>query len=157
MYLRKHEIENPIVVEIGVGENKQKKFYEQLLGARHIGIDIRRGTPDILSDAHDSKTMKILKEMLGGKPINILFIDAWHYYKDVKKEYEMYSPLCTDIVAFHDVERDRHRTSGKSEVWKLWDEMKSNREYGASLFFSIYQNKGVDDRQMGIGVLIKNV
>ena len=48
-YLRKHKIKNPVVVELGVYENKQKRFYEQFLGAEHIGIDKRskRCTPEI--------------------------------------------------------------------------------------------------------------
>ena len=161
MYLKKHEIGNPIVVEIGTWKNKQKKFYEQLLGVRHIGIDLRRGAPDILGDAHDPKTMEILKEMLGGKPINILFIDAWHFYKHVKKDYELYSPLCTDIVAFHDTEACRYENNEKIMAWKFWDELKMKMHIGEEgykdfITISIYKYRiDRNQRQMGIGVLIK--
>jgi len=161
MYLKKHEIESPIVVELGTWENKQKKFYEQLLGARHIGIDLRRGTPDILGDAHDPKTMEILKGMLGGKPINILFIDTWHYYEQVKKDYEMYSPLCADIIAFHDIETCRQENDEKRMVWKFWDELKmkiykGEEGYENFMTLSIHQYKDTGNgRQMGIGVIIK--
>jgi hypothetical protein len=36
MYLKKHNIKKPIVVELGVYKNRQKMFYEKLLGAEHI-------------------------------------------------------------------------------------------------------------------------
>ena len=159
LYLKRHNIENPIVVELGIGDNNQKKFYEQLFGAEHIGVDrhTNRSTPDVLGDTHDPRTLVMLKKKLNGRMVNILFIDACHCYRDVKRDFEMYSPLCTDIVAFHDVDRDRFGRKENSGVWKFWDEMKGNDRCRNSLFLSMYQNKGVEDRQMGIGMMIKNV
>ena len=54
-YLNKHNITHPIVVELGVGRNRQKKMWETIFGAEHIGMDKsnRRGEPDILGDVHD--------------------------------------------------------------------------------------------------------
>lgn len=168
VHLRKHGIENPVVVELGIGRNRQKRFYEQILGARHIGIDNSsdRGIPDIVGDTHDPKTMETLKEKLGGKPINILFIDASHYYKDVKKDFELYSPLCTDIIALHDIEAERRRgkslpMEGLAEVWKFWDELKTKAYRGEAgcgdfLFLSIYRYRSIGKRgQYGIGVILK--
>ena len=159
-YLKEYKIERPIVVELGIGDNNQKKFYKQLFGAEHIGVDrhTARSIPDVLGDTHDPKTLGMLKEKLGGKLVNVLFIDACHCYRDVKRDFEMYSPLCTDIVAFHDIERDRYRPSLHTEVWKFWDELKNSGEFGDFLSLSIHQHKGDREmRQMGIGVLFKNV
>ncbi len=164
IYLKKHEIKNPIVVELGIWRNRQERFYEQLLGAWHISIDIsrRRNDPDILGDTHDPKTMEALKERLGGKSINILFVDASHCYESVKKDFELYSPLCTDVVAFHDINTNRYEKTKKREVWRFWDELKASAYAGKEeckdfLFLSICQHRrGVGDRgQMGIGVIIK--
>ena len=163
MYLKKHGIKNPVVVELGTGTNKQKPFYKQLFGAEHIGINIteKKSKPDILGDTHDSETMKALKEKLGGRPINILFIDASHYYENVKKDYELYSPLCSDIVAFHDIELGRYAKKKRGKVWKLWDELRMVGGLGDTkgnewVFLSIHQYQDVPDRRkMGIGVMIK--
>lgn len=157
-YLKRHGIEKPIVVELGLWKNKQKKFYEQLLGAEHIGIDhsTRRSIPDIQGNTHDSRTMEALKEKLGGRPINILFIDAGHYYKDVKEDFEMYSPLCNDIIAFHDIETSRYINIRENMgVWKFWDELRTtageDKEEYKDLFLSIQGRRNY----MGIGMMIK--
>ena len=157
LHLRWHKIVNPIAVELGISRNGQKSFYEQLLGVRHIGIDriARRDAPDILGDTHNPKTLGKLLQKLEGKPINILFIDAGHDYKDVKKDFEMYSPLCSDIVVLHDID------NGRETVRKFWDELKEKSylksgEYRFYMFLSIYQVRLVTrPRQLGIGMIIK--
>lgn len=163
LYIKKNAIENPIVVEIGVWRNRQKPFYEQLLGARHIGIDIstKRSKPDIHGDSHNAATLDVLKERLNGKPINILFIDGAHRYEDVRMDFEMYAPLCSDIIAFHDTEFKRYDNDEKLMVWKFWDELKKRaieelKEYGHYLFLSISQCHFLKHKRgAGIGLIIK--
>ena len=163
LYMKKREIEKPVVVELGVWRNRQKRFYEQLLDAEHIGIDIstRKGTPDIHGSTHDPETMKALKERLNGRDINILFIDAAHSYKAVKKDFEMYAPLCSDIIALHDTEFARYDNNKKLMVWKFWDELKKRaiedlKGYGSYLYLEISQCHWLRFRRAaGIGVIIK--
>lgn len=159
-YLKDNKIKNPIVVELGTWKDKQKRFYEQLFGAEYIGIDANdiRSTPDIVGNTRDPKTLEALKRRLRGRPINILFIDAFHSYDGVKKDFEMYSPLCSGIVAFHDIELGRYQIHPRREVWKFWDGLrekaaKGAEEYDGFLFLSIFQH--IKKRQMGIGVMIK--
>ena len=161
-YLKKHKIENPIVVELGAYRNCQKKFYEQLLGAEHIGIDVKkRQHPDIGGDTHAHETLERLKEKLNGRPINILFIDANHRYESVKRDFEVYSPLCTDIIAIHDVETGRYENSRKYGVWRFWDELKKKSftvkgELENFLFLLIHQHCfDGNEWEMGIGMIIK--
>jgi len=118
-YFKNRKLENPVVVEIGVRRNNQKIFWESLLGAKHIGIDIANGygVPDILGDSKAPKTLESLKKALGGKRINVLFIDSDHSYEGVKNDYEIYGLLTDDIIIFHDVRSPKH------EVWKFWGEM----------------------------------
>jgi len=154
-YLKVNDIKNPVVVEIGVFKNKQKKFYEQLLGAEHIGIDIsnRRGTPDILGDTRDPETLTRLKEKLAGRNINILFIDGCHKYDDVRKDFIAYSPLCNDIVVFHDTEIGRRGGRDGHQAWRFWDELKdaAYKDDEKLEFLSIQHGHGP-----GIGMMIKS-
>jgi len=161
MYLKKHNIEKPIVVELGTGRNRQKKFWTLLLGAEHIGVDVsnKRGYPDILGDIHSPEIIGEIKERLRGRPINILFVDANHSYEAVKRDFEIYSPLCSNIIVFHDIETNRHEQNIKNEVWKFWDELrekayKGEAKYKDFLFLSIYQHKA--EGQLGIGMIVKN-
>ena len=149
-YLKKHKIKNPIVVELGTWRNGQKQFYKQLLGAHHIGIDSsRRSKADIFGFTHDPRTLEILKTKLGGKSINILFIDGSHWYKDVKKDFEVYSPLCNGIIAFHDINHGRSwKKDASRETWKFWDKLKVDSSMKNYLFFSI-------EELTGIGVMVK--
>jgi len=163
IYLKTHNIKHPVVVELGVYNNMQKKFYEQLLNAHHIGIDIgsKRSIPDIHGNTHDPETLKKLKDKLAGRPINILFIDASHDYESVKKDYEIYASLTTDIVALHDIETYRYKNKRNREVWRFWDELKqaSFIERGGLdefLFITMSQCQfGKRRRKMGIGMIIK--
>jgi len=162
MYLNK-KIKNPIVVELGIWRDGQRKFWEELFGAEFIGVDSfnNRGNPDIHGDTGKRKTMLELKRRLNGRPINVLFIDASHRYKKVKRDFELYSPLCSDIVALHDIERGRYQKTKTREVWKFWDELRSKAHKetdkdGKYLFLSIHKYRdNADQSQMGIGVMIK--
>jgi len=164
MHLKEYGIRNPIVVELGVRGGNQKKFYEQLLSAEHIGTDVsrRHSMPDILGSNHDPETLRKLKEKLRGRPIDILFIDASHRYNGVKKDYEIYSPLCNGIVAFHDIETKRYSRQQGTQVWLYWDELKKasfsqEKIHENFLFLSLHQchTKGGKSRRMGIGIIIK--
>lgn len=59
------------------------------------------------------------------KPINILYIDAWHHYEYVKREWDLYSPLlsspalviCDDITTAHNFDG----------MIKFWEELSGER------------------------------
>jgi predicted O-methyltransferase YrrM len=50
-------------------------------------------------------TLKNLRKTLGGREIDLLFIDGDHSYAGVKADYEMYHPLVAQdgMIAFHDI------------------------------------------------------
>lgn len=148
-YFKNRKIERPIIVELGTAGNSQKKYYEELLGARHIGINISNShrEPDILGNTHDEGTLGKLKSMLGNKPINLLFIDACHNYQDVKRDYEMYAPLTKNIVAFHDIKLQRE------EVRLFWKEVGEIEKHNPKL--SIYSYSKRHNIIMGIGMILK--
>jgi len=149
-YFFNHRIFRPNVVEIGVLNNRQKDFYEKLLGFNHIGIDkeAKYSTPDILGDSRSPETLKKLKEMLNGEPIDLLFIDGSHSMEGVSGDYHTYLPYVKHIIVFHDV------VYYERTVRLFWDSlMQASRENGGKTFveFKSWQPKGL---MMGIGMLI---
>jgi len=143
-YFKNRDIENPVIVELGTYQNRQKKFYEQLLSARHIGID-KNGYSDIQGDIHKRETLEMLKKMLNGKKINLLFIDALHFYEDAKLEYEIYGLLTKNIIVFHDIDTYPKQNN---RIGRFWKEI--SKQYPC-ITFNMWQ----DGVQYGIGLLIK--
>lgn len=163
LYLKRMKIKKPLIVELGVYNNAQKKFYIQLLNAEHIGVDAsnRRSKPDVLGNTHEPETLKALKEILGGRKIDILFIDAGHSYQDVKKDYEIFAPLCSGIVALHDTELKRDTVKESAQVWRFWDELKDRGRKAIDgcedyMFISLHQRHYENwNKNVGIGIIIK--
>lgn len=134
-YFRCRKIKNPFVVELGVLDNNQKKFYEELLGYTHIGIDIDpEKKPDIVGDSKDFTTVNKLEKKLGGREISLLFIDADHKYESVKKDYELFSPFVKNLIVLHDVVLLDY----KNTVGRFWNELQQkNRKIQDRTFITI--------------------
>jgi hypothetical protein len=149
-YFSNRGIVKPIVVEIGIEKNRQKLFYEGILNAEHIGIDIHKDlNPDIAGDSHNAGTVMLLEERLKGRQIDLLFIDASHLYESVKEDYRLYEPLTRHIVAFHDAMTVNKQNPSTVEVKRLWGEiMRDERRYLKVLF-------SFKPDWMGIGLIIK--
>lgn len=115
-YLAWREVLRPVVVEIGVRRGNQRAFYKELLNADYIGIDINadftKGDDYILGDSRKAETFKILAKRLKGRRIDLLFIDGNHNYQAVKKDWELYSPITSCLVAIHDI-----LWSGVKQFW----------------------------------------
>ncbi len=154
-WLKEQKIKDPVVVELGILNNRQKAFYEQLFEAEHIGIEIsnERSTPDICGNTHHTKTIEALKRRLGTRSIDILFIDASHFYDDAMLDYEMYAPLCSGLVVLHDIETYRGTGRKSSQVWKLWDQLKEG--FTAYPLISIFKRRNRGN-QRGIGIIKKS-
>lgn len=151
LYFEKCGISKPIVVEIGTQNGRQKPFYEQFLDAIHIGIDIsdKFSKPDILGDSHSPETMTKLKELLGDKKINLLFIDGAHTYRDALADYELYDSLTSDIIAFHDI---RH----EAEIGRLWEDLRAKGKNKSSVTFMSIGAWGNGWCELGIGLMVKH-
>ena len=104
----------------------------------------------IRANSHDTKTLNLVKKILGNHKLDFLFIDGDHTYEGVKKDFEMYSPLVRKggLIAFHDIVPGPQEYVG--EVPKFWNEIK--QKYDKQRIVEIVE----DWRQggYGIGILI---
>lgn len=74
-------------------------------------------------DSHAPATVQETARVLGGRPIDLLFVDGDHAYAGVKQDVEAYGALVAPggLIVLHDVLR-RPSLPG-IEVHRLWDEL----------------------------------
>jgi predicted O-methyltransferase YrrM len=101
------------------------------------------------ANSQHQTTVDTLCDILGTRPVDILFIDADHRYPGVKRDFDLYSPLVREggLVAFHDVIRQNDPRSG---VHLLWNELE--QEYPDTYKWVGDDNWGMGDWG-GIGVI----
>lgn len=103
-------------------------------------------------DAHlflgDSTSPEIVQKVKALAPFDACFIDANHLEGFVRKDWKNYGSLAR-IVAFHDIgwKRDLKHKGARIDVPKVWEELKKTYRY---------QEKVLDSKDNGIGVLWKN-
>ena len=66
-----------------------------------------------------------MKQILGKRKIDLLFIDADHSYAGVKQDFNMYSPLVRKggIIALHDIVKHTKLTDVHVDIF--WHEIRS--------------------------------
>jgi predicted O-methyltransferase YrrM len=102
-------------------------------GGRQERVDVgalaRRGqaVEAIRGDSHQQETFERLLSVLGGRPVDMLFIDGDHSYAGVRGDFEMYAPLVRTggLVVIHDI--IRHPPESACEVDRFWAELKAGR------------------------------
>ena len=104
---------------------------------RNINIEI------IVGDSIKEKTIKEVRDIIGNRGVDFLFIDGNHDYNYVKSDYKNYSGLVNKdgIIAFHDINLK------ENSVDKFWKEIKNEKSIE---IISDHNKNGY-----GIGVIIK--
>lgn len=76
------------------------------------------------ADSHAAETYAEVERLLPS--IDFAFIDGDHTYEGAKRDFELYSPLVTGLVAFHDILP--HNADSSCEVDRLWQELAPDLE-----------------------------
>jgi predicted O-methyltransferase YrrM len=124
----------------GGGYPAWKAFLYRKFARSHQIIHLLRG------DSHSREMSEKVIELLGGKRIDVLFIDGDHSYEGVKKDFINYRNVVRKegIIVFHDIVYNKFDPD--IEVSRFWNEIKSQYE----------TSEIVDDQdqgRFGIGVL----
>lgn len=131
-----NEIKPKVILEIGSwrgysAEVWQKAFEPEWMLA--LESDRNVADPELIDqipfmfrDSHLQDTLQAVKEHLGDKQVDFLFIDGDHTYEGVKRDFELYSPLVREggIIALHDIALNEPKwVEAGVEVCKLWGEI----------------------------------
>lgn len=158
-YFKVREIVRPCVVEIGILDGAQKRFYKHFLNAEHIGIDNYSGAnPDVLGDSRAETTLASLERRLAGRHIDLLFIDGLHTYEGVKSDYEMYGRLTRHIVAIHDIHTPKLDPNDEVDVMRLWAEILATNRTDTLITIQHHNPRAPQEyngRPLGIGLVLK--
>lgn len=87
----------------------------------------------VWGDSHADSTRARVGALLGGRPLDLLYIDGDHSYEGVRADFRMYAPLVRPggLVVFHDIvpdHRTRYGVETKSDtggVPQFWRELKA--------------------------------
>ena len=152
------------IVEIGTFKGGMLKIWEELLEEDGALItidkrnevktwDLKKTTKNltfIQGLSQDEETVEKVREILGERKIDFLFIDGSHKYEDVKRDFELYLPFVRKggIVALHDIRaQDTEIYRKTTTVSILWAELK--KVFRTMEILPPWECKGSD----GIGVV----
>ena len=101
-------------------------------------------------DSHLPSTLRQVREVFGGEPVDFAFIDGDHTYAGVKADFIEYGPLVRPggLIAFHDVLLSPRDPS--KHVHVLWDQLKGRHE---TWEFVDHASDRKGHRVIGIGLL----
>jgi predicted O-methyltransferase YrrM len=171
-FLRHVQASKPrVVVEIGVEAGATHVLLAQACESIEttIAVDlfvyneprIRRLVPEgvrthvILGDSRDPLTVRRVDDALGGRPIDLLFIDGDHSFTGALGDFRTYASRTRPggLIAFHDIVADGAIRTGSAtgayagEVPWLWHVLK--RQYRAHEYIADPNQEG-----RGIGVIV---
>ena len=83
----------------------------------------------IRGNSHDPASEEKVRAALGGKQLDVLFIDGDHTYDGVKRDFAMYSPFVKrgGLIIFHDIVE--HPAETGCEVSRFWKEIRPDFQH----------------------------
>ncbi|MHC4332192.1 MAG: class I SAM-dependent methyltransferase [Planctomycetota bacterium] len=122
-------------IELGTCSGASAVLFGMVTSGQVVSVDIsskkrtesRENVSFVEGDTHSVDTIQAVKDIVGDS-VDFLFIDAGHLYDQVKKDFEMWSPLVRPggWIAFHDVD-PRHVAPNVCQVNRFWQELPGNK------------------------------
>ena len=142
-------------LEIGVWTGRlvstlHRIFHFDLVAAVDHGYAQTLGLPlHLPADAHflaaDSDSAAYMEWRAGLPPFDLVFIDANHSYRAVRRDFEINRALPHRFLAFHDIAGTGRATAG---VRRLWSELGGRKIE----IVAPHAELGLDHSTMGIGI-----
>lgn len=115
-------IKCPAVVEIGVKDGHQRRFYEELLDCDvYVGVDVAdMPGVDVVGNSTDPETVREIMSLLPDEGADVIFIDGNHSAGGVRADWETYRGLVVadGFLAFHDTHHDHAEyCAGAAKLW----------------------------------------
>jgi predicted O-methyltransferase YrrM len=82
----------------------------------------------VRGNSHETASRDRVLDLLGGRPLDFILIDADHSYAGVRRDFELYYPLLADdgLLAMHDVMDNPHDPT--IDVHRFWTELQASLE-----------------------------
>lgn len=111
-------IDLPGAPNCGGQTNTERSFFNSF---RQAGQTMRF-IPD---NSHNHTTRELLRNILDGRQVDLMFVDGDHSYGGVKIDHEMYAEFVAPggLLAFHDICLLPEHWGGGSEVGVYWQEI----------------------------------
>jgi predicted O-methyltransferase YrrM len=109
------------LVTMDVGSAAWRALFYRSFARRGQRVDLVR------ADSHRPETLGRVKDLLGGRRVDFLFVDGDHGYEGVRQDFETYAPLVREggLIALHDIVPGPEEMVGG--VPKFWLELKASR------------------------------
>lgn len=95
---------------------------------RHMYDDWNPGHVHLFPLEGDSHNPRMVDAVAAYGPFDFVFVDAGHFYAEVKRDWELYSPMVKPggMLCFHDILT--HPAWPSIEVGRLWDQIKKDHK-----------------------------
>jgi cephalosporin hydroxylase len=95
------------------------------------------------ANSHDPATIKHVRTLVEGRPIDFLFIDGDHSYRGVRDDFELYAPLVRPggLIALHDIVPGPEELVGG--VPRFWRELSAHYETRELVRDNAYDGYGI--------------
>jgi predicted O-methyltransferase YrrM len=106
----------------GGGYPRWKRSLYRSFASEHQKMHLIRG------DSHSRAQRVRVERILGGRPVDFLFIDGDDTYAGAQADFDWYAPLVRPggLIALHDI--CRHPPGTSSQVDRLWRELRAARK-----------------------------